>query len=858
VRRSTQSASLSSLLVLLCATLASAQGTTVNAVRGRISERMVVGSTTLGDVLRIVGSSTVSSGTGTMNPAVVDSDGDVLEDSFTTVSTAGAHTWGAAGSFTSTLGVTGLLSGNTGTLLLGSTTRITNTSPALYLHDSDASSSEKYFSLEANGGLLALKKYDDTPSSSNVLFQVDSTALVPDDWRWGSLLATIRPENNGSSTLGSLTKMYSAAYIWDLVAQTLTAKEVISTIGGEIIVAPTTSLTRDVASGGGFIYVKHNQLRTNDTVYLKVNASGEKMLVTGTYIDCSVSGNCISVASDYAYPVTRNRQGSGAKDWLAGAAVVNEGNVGDGNISIFADRSSSVSDGYIGLVVGDGPIAEWRMNETTSTTTADLMGNVGVATETGTQSTGLGTTGLANLGNAGADPVWSNTSAAGYLLVANDADLQITGDLTIEFLAYWQATSPSTQHIISRNHAGEFHVAVLSSGELQFCHGNTSTFNCYTTAAGVVTSAWTHYVIVRDAASSPKRLLFYKNGALIFSTTYTQAVTTTTNTLGIGQNPHNLGFGFDGWIDEVAIYNYQLAADRILLHHAARANDSISRFTIGPTLCGNVRTGTAAFDMAERWCLGNLAGTYGYSSVAPVYGLASGNASATWVSVDATNGFRIMNGSTVKTAFDTSGNGLLTGDLSIGTSGSLRSNATAYDTGTGWWIDYNGGTPRFRIGTTSASTSYLRWTGSALEMKSNTLTVDANGIVVAPNASASHTSPYGYKFSTAIGSSDVGTFSYEVAGGRSLGLINSAVSPGRLVQTLMAATGAGGTSSVRAYDDNAGGNGAELVTPNASLRLEDATLSIGTISTLQINGFSTFTGTCTGTITVEKGLIRTC
>jgi fibronectin-binding autotransporter adhesin len=679
VRRSTQSASLSSLLVLLCATLASAQGTTVNAVRGRISERMVVGSTTLGDVLRIVGSSTVSSGTGTMNPAVVDSDGDVLEDSFTTVSTAGAHTWGAAGQFSSTLGVTGAttlsstlgvtgattlsstlsvtgnISGSTGTLLATSPLQVTTSAPFLRLIESGAGTDETVTELLADADTISLDLVADALGTRNSLFKSTRTGLVPGDLRWGALLGTIRPENNGGSQLGSLTKMYSTAYIWDLVVSTLTAKEVISTIGGEVIVAPTTTLTRDVAAAGAFIYVKHNQIRTNDTVYLKVNGSGEKMLVTANYIDCSVSGNCISVANDYAYAVTRNRQGSGAKDWLAGAAVVNEGNVGDGTMSWYADRSSSVSDGYVGVVVSDGPVAYWRMEAATATTSVDLMGNVGVATETGTQSTGLGTTGQANLGTTSVDPTWSNTSAAGYLLVANDSDLQITGDLTIEFLAAWQATSPSTQHIISRNHTGEYHVAVLSSGELQFCHGNTSTFTCYNTAAGVVTSTWTHYAVVRDATSSPKRILFYKNGALISTSTYTQAVATTTNTLGIGQNPHNLGFGFDGWIDEPAIYNYQLAADRILLHSGSRTNDSISRFTIGPTGCGLVRTGTGAFDMSERWCFGNLAGTYDYSTTASRYGFAAGSITGAWFGLDATNGLRGMYGTTPKFGINMSG-----------------------------------------------------------------------------------------------------------------------------------------------------------------------------------------------------------
>lgn len=59
----------------------------------------------------------------------------------------------------------------------------------------------------------------------------------------------------------------------------------------------------------------------------------------------------------------------------------------------------------------------------------------------------------------------------------------------------------------------------------------------------------------------------------------------------------------------------------------------------------------------------------------------------------------------------------LLGALTIGTSGSLSSGATAYATGTGYWLDYNAGTPRFYIGNGSSSTSeYLTWSGTALSV----------------------------------------------------------------------------------------------------------------------------------------------
>ena len=89
-------------------------------------------------------------------------------------------------------------------------------------------------------------------------------------------------------------------------------------------------------------------------------------------------------------------------------------------------------------------------------------------------------------------------------------------------------------------------------------------------------------------------------------------------------------------------------------------------------------------------------------------------ASATNVTVDATNGFRIRTGTTNKFVADTSGNLSIVGDLSVGTSGVIRSGATSYASGTGWIMEHNGGTPRFRIGNPSGNR--LTWDGTTLSV----------------------------------------------------------------------------------------------------------------------------------------------
>lgn len=89
------------------------------------------------------------------------------------------------------------------------------------------------------------------------------------------------------------------------------------------------------------------------------------------------------------------------------------------------------------------------------------------------------------------------------------------------------------------------------------------------------------------------------------------------------------------------------------------------------------------------------------------------------------------------------------GDLNIGTGGGIRSGKTAYGSGTGWLLEYNGGTPRLDIGD---SLQYLRWTGTALDVKLNKVT-------------ASATTPAGGSFSVSATERNLGTVTVTASGG---------------------------------------------------------------------------------------------
>ena len=72
----------------------------------------------------------------------------------------------------------------------------------------------------------------------------------------------------------------------------------------------------------------------------------------------------------------------------------------------------------------------------------------------------------------------------------------------------------------------------------------------------------------------------------------------------------------------------------------------------------------------------------------------------------------------------TATSGAIYGDFVIGTGGQIRSGAWAFNGGVGWWLDYNAGNPRFRIGNPSAD--QISWDGGILNVRAGKLLIDGS------------------------------------------------------------------------------------------------------------------------------------
>jgi hypothetical protein len=93
------------------------------------------------------------------------------------------------------------------------------------------------------------------------------------------------PTTNYDINLGSLGKKYLTLHAAELWVETLVAQNTIATIGGRILVGPTTKLTRDIVGSvpgpeDTTIYVEHNQIASGDVLYMEANGQLEWIQAT--------------------------------------------------------------------------------------------------------------------------------------------------------------------------------------------------------------------------------------------------------------------------------------------------------------------------------------------------------------------------------------------------------------------------------------------------------------------------------------------------------------------------------------------------------------------------------------------------
>ena len=271
----------------------------------------------------------------------------------------------------------------------------------------------------------------------------------------------VLPEQNYDINLGALSKKYLTLHAAELWVETLVAQNTIATIGGRILVGPTTTLVEDWPASQTRVIVKHNEMAMDDTFYMEADSKVEFNLVSGraitqanqtsyyfrivgnlasqfkvgdtlrvenganeglytvanasdvssdtlVYVDEKIPSSAVEgylvytgVTGSWTYlNCTRNRDGTGSNDWYAGDACFNTGGASDGFIDLYSVRGVKSGSQYGPTIVG---------NVRNSTTFNDWTEHWAIGNLNGVYGYGTNTYGL-GLGKYGADHITIDAS----------------------------------------------------------------------------------------------------------------------------------------------------------------------------------------------------------------------------------------------------------------------------------------------------------------------------------------------------------------------------------------------------------------------------------------------------------------
>ncbi len=167
----------------------------------------------------------------------------------------------------------------------------------------------------------------------------------------------IDPLVNYDQNLGQINKKYLSLHAAELVVETLVSQNTVATIGGRVLIAPSTPLIADLAPATTTVDVKYNNLNNGDRIYMEAQGNVEFMAVT--------SGST-PITGGFRYSVTRNLDGTGANQWFAGDAIVNTGTTGNGFIDLYSVRGvksgSQTGPTIVGNVRNSGTFNDWTEN----------------------------------------------------------------------------------------------------------------------------------------------------------------------------------------------------------------------------------------------------------------------------------------------------------------------------------------------------------------------------------------------------------------------------------------------------------------------------------------------------------------
>ncbi|CAG0951391.1 MAG: hypothetical protein OIN86_08545 [Candidatus Methanoperedens sp.] len=217
-----------------------------------------------------------------------------------------------------------------------------------------------------------------------------------------------------------------------------------------------------------------------------------------------------------------------------------------------------------------GPIASWKFDENTGIIASDSSAN-------GNEGIIKGATRIpGKIGNA-----LSFDGVNDYVDVGNGSSLNITGN-QISLEAWIYPKSFSESYIISKfngDNVTSGYNLLISDGSIYFRLGEKE----FAPLHKMSNNTWYHIVAVYDGSN----MKIYKNGVALYgSTSYSGNIDTNYYNVTIGQRALDKTYRWNGYIDEVKIYNRALSASEILTNFNNVSSDfnNVSSDIIPPTI----------------------------------------------------------------------------------------------------------------------------------------------------------------------------------------------------------------------------------------------------------------------------------
>lgn len=222
--------------------------------------------------------------------------------------------------------------------------------------------------------------------------------------------------------------------------------------------------------------------------------------------------------------------------------------------------TSTSSSSYPSAVGADGPVAYWRLGETSGTTAADVEG-----AHPGSYLNGVAL-GRGSLIANDANPSVQTDGVNDYVKVPDSAALHFGTAFSLEA---WinPVALPASGSFASVATKAESYSLQFNGPRIEFTVIQSGVRHRATAPAGSI-AVGSRYHIVGTYDGQNQRL--YINGKLVVQVALTGAATSTTSPVTIGSWNGSREF-FSGRIDEVAVYAKTLSATAVASHYAAGA-----------------------------------------------------------------------------------------------------------------------------------------------------------------------------------------------------------------------------------------------------------------------------------------------